>query len=346
MRSFEYSLYLQTHIYPWCKPASGGRVVNCRCFYCQDSSNINHGHFYISMPTNDSPSLYYCQKCKAKGLVTPNKLLEWGLFDTDISNFISAHNKKIFKNPLNIKYKDIGIYNLVNNVADNQLSATKLDYINNRLGTSLTLQDCANLKINLNIGDLITTNHLKLTRDERIVHQLNDGFVGFISFDNAFINMRNIGIVKNLYKSIDERYVNYNIFGKYDNTCRFYTIPSTINLYTKDKIKLHIAEGGFDILSIYLNVRKTFGSNTDVYTSVGGSGYKGILRFFINLFKVPNLEIHLYPDNDQSRYVITDIVKYIQIFRYPIYIHRNIFPNEKDFGVPVQKIKETIERII
>ena len=50
MNGEEYKNFLMTYIKPWARPASGGRVINCRCFYCADSKTYNHGHFYISIP--------------------------------------------------------------------------------------------------------------------------------------------------------------------------------------------------------------------------------------------------------------------------------------------------------
>ena len=83
--SQDYAQYLMTHIKPICKPASGGRWLNCRCFYCPDSKNPNHAHMYISIPQSENDvSVYYCQKCKAVGLVTSQKLIEWNIFDSSM----------------------------------------------------------------------------------------------------------------------------------------------------------------------------------------------------------------------------------------------------------------------
>jgi hypothetical protein len=200
-----------------------------------------------------------------------------------------------------------------------------------------------NMKIVLNIGDILSRNHLKLTRDKRIIEALDSGFLGFLSHDNAFLNMRNLDLVKDLHASINKRYINYNLVGKYDNTCRFYNVPTTVDFRDPRPIKLHIAEGSFDILSIYLNLRKDPYMN--IYTAIGGSGYKGLAKYFISKLKCPNLEIHIYPDNDVSRHTILDLAHYLEPFRYSFYIHRNICPGEKDFGVNISKIQESIERV-
>ena len=100
---------------------------------------------------------------------------------------------------------------------------------------------------------------------------------------NSFVNLRRVVPEGTIYKSIDKRYVNYNIFGKYDNVERFYTIPTIIDLNNPHPIKLHIAEGPFDILSIYLNLRK---QEPGIYTCIAGSNYIGILRHFILTMKL------------------------------------------------------------
>lgn len=345
MDQSSYKEFLLSNIKPWAKEGSGGRVIICRCFYCSDSKHQNHGHFYISIPQKDTePSLFYCQKCKTGGIVTQSKLLEWGLYDADIAVELTKYNSRVLNLAENRIYKDSFIYKVFNSIiTDDKLSNYKLNYINSRLGTSLAFKDCLNLKIVLNLTDLLKLNNLGPTRDPNIISQLDSGFIGFLSYDNAFLNMRNLDIVPDLYKGIDRRYINYNIFNKYDNTKRFYTIPTQIDLNDPRPIQLHIAEGPFDILSICLNLRAN--SDRCIFSSIGGSGYAGLLRIFISELKYPNMEIHIYPDNDVSRDDILDVFGLLQPFRYSMYIHRNTYPGEKDFGVPVEKINEVIERI-
>lgn len=341
----DYYQYLMTHIKPICRPASGGRWVNCRCFYCPDSSNPKHAHMYISIPQSDTDlSVYYCQKCKAVGLVTSQKLIEWNIFDSNIGYDLNKWNRKNSNLPQNMKYKGSIVYKLNNYfISDDKLSRYKLSYINDRLGCKLTYDDCLRLKIALNLSDIFKQNKIQYNRDPRIIEQLDSGFIGFISIDNAFLNMRNVGTVKNLHESINKRYVNYNLMGKYDNACRFYTVPAKIDVADPRPVKLHVAEGPFDILSIYLNLGRN--SDRDIATAVGGSGYKGVIRHFISLLKIPNVEIHVYPDNDQPRDIILDIAEYLSPFKFPFYIHRNAYMNEKDFGVTVSKIKEIVEKV-
>lgn len=344
----KYRDYLLSNI-PRSKSASGGREIQCRCFYCPDSDDPRSaGHFYIGIPngTNDL-SKYYCQKCRTKGFVSHKKLIEWNIYDDTIAIDLINHNKDIKLNPKNIKYMDRDVYYLQNNfVTQDDLSAIKLRHINNRLGLNLTYQEVLDKKIVLNLNDLLKSNRVEgLTRNINIVNEIDQNFLGFISLDNAFVNMRRLCGPGKVYQSIDKRYINYSIFNKFDNSERFYTIPKNIYLGQPRRIQLHIAEGPFDILSIYYNLRN---QSDDIYTCIAGNNYKGIIRHFLVTMKLPYIELHLYPDNDKfgSSYVMKDIADYCKGLQIPIYIHRNVNPKEKDFGISIDKIQEQIQRIL
>ena len=86
MNAAQYRDHLLKSI-PSASIASGGTHINCRCFYCPDSSNPSNKHFYISIPKNDTePSLYYCHKCHASGVVTYKHLIQWNAYDESKSN--------------------------------------------------------------------------------------------------------------------------------------------------------------------------------------------------------------------------------------------------------------------
>ena len=328
---------------PSAKSASGGKEVKCRCFYCPDSKTLSHSHFYISIPqTKDEPSKYYCQKCGERGYVTHNTLLDWGIWNDDIAVSLINHNR-------GVKYQSKGnklqIYRLINNItSENDLSDYKLHYINNRLGTNYSYKDLRDLKIVLNLLDVLNYNHIsRYTRNENIIDQLDKNFIGFVSIDNAFLNMRRVCDEGLVYKTIDKRYINYKLYDKFDTSERFYTIPSSVNLNGKERVPVHIAEGPFDILSIY-NLRNRA---PGIYTSIAGSNYRGIAMYFLENYKLPYTELHYYPDNDKhgKTHNIQKIAEYLKPTRIPVYVHRNTYPGEKDFGVKPDHISETIMQV-
>jgi len=344
MDSRRYKEFLLSNI-PSAKEASGGREVVCRCFSCPDSKDPTKGHLYISIPQNESePSFFDCKKCGYHGMVTYQKLLEWSLFDSDMALELANHNKKAMTNPAYYHKYNQNIYNISNSfITQDELSEKKLIYINNRLGLNFNYQDLLDNKIVLNLKDLLKANNITaLTRHQNIVEQLDTSFIGFISFDNAFINLRNLAPEGKVYKTIDKRYINYSLFDKLDNTCKFYVIPCQVDIANPIPIKLHIAEGPFDILSIKYNLRKD--NNQSVYVAATGKGYKGVLRYFMATLKLMNLEIHLYADSDVERWEVVDLANFLSVFKYPFYLHRNTIG--KDMGVKPELIRESIERLV
>lgn len=340
----DYITFLTSNIKPFAKLVSARREINCRCFYCADSSNIHKGHFYISVPNSDEPSFFYCQKCHTQGIVTNERLMEWGIFDSQMGIELTKYNSKVLAMTKNKRFADNYVYNVRNTfITQDKLSLYKLKYINDRLGTNLSLKDCIDNKIVLNLNDLIKTNKLELTRDPNIIDQLDTNFLGFLSYDNAFINMRNLGI-KEVYHTIDKRYINYNIFNKYDNTMKFYVIPANIDLLNPAPVRLHMAEGPFDILSIKYNVVN--GNGRDIFVSVTGSSYKGCLRHFMTKMGIYNMEVHMYIDNDQSDRQAYEIGNLLRVFNYPLYLHRNGYNGEKDYGVPKERIIDNVMRLV
>lgn len=331
---------------PSAKLASGGREIILRCRYCPDSRDPKSAHMYIKVPYNNEPALFNCFKCHTTGIVTHEKLIQWGLYDDpQMLVSMSSYNKNIMKLAKNRKYNN-NVYNIRNQfISNNKLSQAKLQYINKRLGTNLCYQDLLDNKIVLNLNDLLSTNNIsELTRDPLIVQQLNDGFLGFISQDNAFLNMRRLVKEEFVQKPLQKRYVNYNIFGKFDNTLRYYTLPTKIDITCPERIRLNISEGPFDILSICYNLNNNQRQHC-IYSTILGSGYVNIVRHFIINMGFINLEIHIYIDNDISMNVINKLKSILDIYKIPLYLHRNIMPGEKDFGVPLNRIQETITKI-
>ena len=100
----------------------------------------------------------------------------------------------VSKLPQNKKILNTNSYKLRNsNITKCRTSEIKLNYINSRLGLSLNYDELMSKKIVLNLNDLLYSNNInELTRDPNIVRQLDKGFIGFISQDNAFVNMRRL----------------------------------------------------------------------------------------------------------------------------------------------------------
>ena len=345
----QYKNFLLTRI-PGSRLASGGKEIQCRCFdtSCEDCYDYrSKGHFYISIPEDDEPSKFNCFKCGYSGIVTHNKLLEWNIFEQSMAEELYRYNASISHNSKNDKYFNRKVYTTYNSfIRDEEVSKIKLEYINNRLGTNLTYIDIRSLKIILNLLDLIKENGItKFTRDKNIIEQLDFNFVGFLSIDNAFINMRRICDKGLVYPSIDKRYINYKLYDKFDSSERFYVIPTVINnIYRPEPIKINISEGPFDILSVYLNLRN---KEEGIYIAGTGCNYYGIVLYCLEVFRIINAEIHFYADTDTTGIKkLNDALSRLQNLHLPVYIHKNMKDGEKDFGVPIGQINETIIRAL
>lgn len=332
------------------KLVSGGTTIACRCFYCPDGKSLNSKHFYISIPPdNQTPSLYYCHKCHASGVVDYKKLIEWDIYDDNISVALTEHNKRCAISGKNKIYYNNSIAMLrYYHVTDSESARIKANYINTRLGTNLTYNDFIRLKIVINIEDIITDTYLYqqpvLTRDANIVNQINNNFIGFITVDNKVVNCRRVCEEGLVYKSIDKRYINYNLYSGFQNSVNYYAIPATISGVPNERINIHIAEGAFDILSIYFNLRHC---EQGIYSSVGGGNYIAPIMYYLERFGLSYCEIHIYPDNDNvgSDTVMNKIANYLRPMRIPLYVHRNLCEGQKDFGVPLNCIKEYISEV-
>lgn len=330
-------------IYPELKVASGGREIVIRCPFCGDSKNLRHSHFYISIPqTQDELSLYHCKLCPNHGMVDDDLLRKIGCMDSNILIDVMKHNSEVLSLPKYRSLKNINVYplkwDLIRQEATNK---AKLDYINNRIGSNFSYADLPRLKIFLNLYDIINPNRLELTRHQNICNDLDRYFIGFISYDNSYCNLRKV-TTNELYPSINKRYIIYSLINKFNDAKNFYVIPSKVDILDPTPVKIHIAEGPFDILSIFYNLNNQ-NDYQNIYIACGGKSYIQALEFILNETGIINYEIHYYPDADVTHdYFNNYVLQKINMLSADIYTHRNSFNEEKDFGVPKNRIIDTI----
>ena len=323
------------------KIASGGKEIVKRCHICGDSRDKSSRHMYIGM--KDGLIVYNCFKCQAKGIVDGKFFRDLNCYDIDMITLCNRNNKS------NSSYTDMQrktqfIRNARPILTYRNASETekKLEYLRNRLGYNFTINDLSRFKIILNLYDYLNANNVSnLTRYKDICDQLDMFFLGFLSKDNSFITMRRLVPENKVHPNINMRYVNYNIYGLQDNSSRYYIIPGEID--PARKLKIHIAEGPFDILGVYLNTHSD--KQNSIFAAIGGKSYLGIVQYFIRNFGFIDFDLHVYADNDVDDYSIINIKNMLSIFNIDIYLHRNVFPGEKDFGVKKENIDERILRL-
>lgn len=333
---------------PYIKEVSGGSELVCRCRYCDDSSDMSKAHMYIKVPQEDDDvPLYHCFKCNSSGVLDSKTMMSWGIYDPMVASELDAMGNRAYHNGKTVTKGEIIRYQLYNVCDDLQLGYKKVDFVNNRLGTNLTMDQCLYSKICLSLRDCIDFNRLQYTRNINILKQLNEHFVGFISHDNNFVNLRRMIPEGQLHQSIDLRYVNYNLHNNNGNCEKFYMLPFTgYDVNSSRRINVHIAEGPFDILSIKYNLNPD--SEQDIFIAITGSSYLAMIKHILYEFKLFQFNLHLYPDNDNigTDAAMMNIVEYLRpILGIEVYIHRNSYPGEKDFGVRKEKIIDNCSKI-
>lgn len=335
--------------FPELKRSGSEYVVRCR--FCGDSKNKSSAHFYINIGDENTIPLYHCFKCERSGILTPAILREL-IGDSNITKEDIIDLTEISKSistKVNLSRLRSGYNKLIRNTTwvlptDNvSFLKEKLDYINSRLGLKLSIQEAQNLKIVFSIKNLLSANNLKSNRSQSITDELDKHFIGFLSIDNGFLTMRNINDTDGFLK--DARYINYSIYNEKDNNhLRYYCIPTKIDKLSKDPINIHIAEGCFDILSIYYNLRGKDGYN-NIYICSNGKGYYNVLRALIEKFGLYNIIVNVYPDNDVSDSTLHFYLRRLYKLSIPVYFHRNMCDGEKDFGVCKEFINEVVYKV-
>ncbi len=325
---------------PWHK--RGPTRFSIRCIFCGDSiKDPTHTHFYIKadIHNDEEPVLFKCHRCEVSGLLTSGILRSLGVTDLDINSALTGFNKKSMKNSrfyLGLKHNNLNLEIPKPDLSDKK-NELKMHYLNKRLGRIFTPEDVVNLKIIFRLGDFIKLNkieNINSTVDK--AKQLHANYIGFLSTRNEFIDFRQV------FRCEYKRYEKYAIFQNIDTTKKFYTIPTQIDLLEEKTITLNIAEGVFDILGVYYNVRNQEIEN-NIYIAVCGAGFLSVLKYFIAMGVIGDVNVNIFSDNDRNKYFYKKAINEIKPWVNKI----NLFYNEKskDFGVPEKDISISRERI-
>lgn len=290
-----------------------------RCPICGDSSkNLKDAHCYLKCSNRiDEPILYNCFLCNNKGIVNKAFLKRLGInnkFDDVLEK--QKYNRLIsFKNNKNI---ELGNINLIKK---------QIDYIDYRLGSGFSIEDFLSFRIICDmriIKDYINDPSIRNTLPN------NDNSISFLSDDNSLLLNRSF--------SDDYKY-RWRKIKLYENDNKsFYTIKTTVDLF--NNITLNIAEGIFDVLSIYKNFR----NENSVFIATLGSDYISGLDYGIAKGIVgSNVTVNIYMDNDINEKYLKDKLKEYKWLFKNIYICKNAL--SKDVGVTIDNIKIVKSRV-
>lgn len=320
---------------------SSGTQHTVRCPYCGDSvKNLNHGHFGIIIDVNNPsiPMLYNCLRCPVSGYLTASVLEELGVYDT--SDIAAALTKSKMTTKYN-KFTNTKTENYIVPLYESNLSNNrKLEYINDRLGTNIDYNMAKDLKIVFDLSVFSVINEIGVIKGvtPNVLKLIDDAYIGFLSANNNVLTYR-------LTKDIP--YMRYNkikINEKNLDPNSFYSIPNSIDLMYNHDINIHIAEGTFDTISIFLNLNHGNLENNYYYANCG-FGYATIIDSIISQGVNTGLNLHIYADNDKKD---REILSKIYTARNKpwiksLTIHRN-GSGVKDYGVSPDLINDTKKR--
>lgn len=291
-------------------------------------------------PSNpEEPVLYHCFNCERRGVLTNQMLQDIAGERASLINKINvdAINKEVLNSPGNIKtnrWKNTRtIKVIIPPLYKDANSIRKAKYIFDRIGKVIDPSEFAGLKIIWSLTQFLKENHIK--EQGKYGWLLEKDYVGFLSVNNDYIIFRDITGTHKM------RYVKYNIFGFYDDSQCFYSIPSRVDLLSPQDIHIKIAEGTFDTLSILYNVEDNHRENTIYLSSSNADFYTPLLHYFQKGLVGSNIFVDIYKDND-SKINYTMLKRRLKPYLTTLgntTVYYNGYPEEKDFGVPKEKIQ-------
>lgn len=321
--------------------AAGKKELVLRCPYCGHTSSAGKKHMYIGL-SKDKPYMFNCFKCEAGGLVNRTFLNLLNITDEELIQAIDIHNKEMRQSRGN-SYAS-------NRIREPQIAydafevnydiyPDKVNYINGRLGTNLSVSEMMNMKIIFDFSFFKRQIMRYLGATESDFERIQRDYVGFLSVNNTSLSMRCIRQTDSKYRYLICKLDDRDIYNK------AFCIPSSIP-YTSDRIMVHIAEGQFDILSIYNNITNR---STGIYFAAAGNKYSSILKYILSK-GIMYMDIHLYFDNDSAGEIAKRQIEYfiknnIAFFRGSrVFAHVN--KADKDYGVSIDKIQDFCIQII
>lgn len=287
-----------------------------RCPYCGDSDkDLSHTHCYIKCSQEpDEPLLWKCFLCNRKGSVNMDFLKKLGIKDKDAFELTSASTfNKISHKEYEEAKADMGTV---------RMDSPQVKYVNSRLGAEFDKTDFERFRIVWSQEALAKT-----ISNQKIINTLpsNRNTISFLTEDNSLLLTRTFEETSNGSQWHKTR-IKPGI--------QFYTIRSTFNLFTSDLIYVNIAEGIFDILSVYKNFTN---SENSAYIASLGSDYTAALDNMIHRGLIgKNVVVNVYMDNgiDEKR-LRQSLERYKWMFNSIHIIHNS---KSKDVGVKAENI--------
>lgn len=313
-----------------------------RCPFCGDSvKNFNTGHLYIRVdPTDNLPMVYNCFKCPEQGVINKEFLSIMGMDNMNLQNAVSEMNRnaddivgKHFLYDNSIIYFDYEVPDIV--------LSNKTEYIEKRLGISFSKDEFMKMKVIPSISEFLLYNDInEFLMPSQFFQILEECYVGFLTFGSSYI----------LFRDVTEKcqypWIKYPITKKSKQSKCFYSIQNDIDVLTTEPFIINMAEGVFDILSVYGNLK--YNKPNTLNIAVGGKQYLSILNNLVDMGIIgSNITINIFSDNDaefndtsNNQPTTIEYFKRVLNIVKDLYGDTNIFYNTiyKDIGVPKEKI--------
>ena len=307
---------------PVFKQSSNGQY-RIRCPICGDSQkNLTDSHMYLKSSYDPTePILYKCFKCNTSGKITAHFLSLLDIHIPDFDDTSSQHFNRVTKFGESTTEILTGTPNM---------KSDQVGYIEYRLGKGLIEEDYQKFKIVWDMNQVVP-----YVTNQRVKNTLpsNMTSISFLSNDGSMLLTRFFQPIK------DFRWKKTKLFPGSQRS--FYTIKSTIDLFTLKPITVHIAEGIIDIISIYKNFNT--GDNS-LYLATLAKDHPVSLEYTISLGLVgSNVDVRVYIDNDiDSKQLKSTLRKYRWVFGNIIIIRNG---KSEDFGVHREQIIPTEIRV-
>ena len=316
--------------------------TNIRCPFCGDSRKSSQSaHLYIK---NQPPFAYYCQRCTSSGIVTSKVLNLLQVYDVEFAGTLTEKvNEYLIASGSRFKRKGIStrVLDFTPPAVLTPAHQEKLTYIQQRTGLTInSVDDLAKYRIILDLYDFCQKNGIKVTDFDRktqaLIEIINRQYVMFMTHDRSLINCRNLRPT-----SKKDRFYKIYLFEDEGDSGRFYCIANDLDL-TQRTFNIYLAEGIFDILSIYHNVHNDQMDASTLFIANNGKGYLYVLNYLARLGLL-NCNITIYCDSDVKLQTLKKLLRYCtsaQVNGVTVYYNEYKSPlgEKSDFGVPKEQI--------
>lgn len=313
-----------------------------RCPYCGDSmTNLSKGHFYIKANINDNSSIVYnCFRCPANGVLTKETMERLEISDpeliggiTYLNNTADKYNKREHQITDELMFFDYSIPEPKN--------YKKIQYIEYRLGYRFSSDELKKIKVVTSLRDFLRHNNINtLQCPDKMAYLMERDYVGFLSLGNSHLLFRDVT------ETHEPSWIKYPLTKESMQNRIFYSIASSIDIYTTDTLTVNLFEGVFCALSIGFNFGECRENAINIV--IGGKYYENIIAYLIKTGIVgANVEVNVYADNDKEFNPKnvgndTELEYYERLFRNYKYLFKKVTiiynRKGKDYGVPKDKI--------